>query len=320
MPTKTKQVKSARTASRKSIDSSSTTHPALQGNKVSSTLSKTEDGTIKLMLNIPQEVVEKEKEESIKHLAKDITIPGFRKGKAPKDKVKNSISANSIIEHTLQHLLPDAFSQAITQHKITPAVYPKFEIISVREDQDWQIQAITCELPIPQLGDYTKAIKNNSTKDAIWTPSKGGDKTKPADKSIEQKQQEALESILAQTKITIPDILIQEEVERRLSALLSRLENLGITLEAYLKNTNKTADQLKGEYKKQAQESITLELSLTQIAEKENIKVKEEEIDSAIQASGTTQSIQSLNTPQQRRTIKGILVRKKALDALTALV
>ena len=51
--------------------------------KITSTVAKEADGTIQITFSLPQEPVKKAREAVVADLAKDVEVPGFRKGKAP---------------------------------------------------------------------------------------------------------------------------------------------------------------------------------------------------------------------------------------------
>ena len=61
-----------------------------------STIKREENGNIVLRITIPIGSVKKAQETVLEDLAKDLTIQGFRKGKAPKHVVKKHISQDKI--------------------------------------------------------------------------------------------------------------------------------------------------------------------------------------------------------------------------------
>lgn len=290
---------------------------------LSGSFAKSDDGTIQLTFTIPFKQIKSVREETAAEIGKDIQVPGFRKGKAPLDKVISQIPQDILIEKTLGKILPKLLGEAITKHKIKPAVYPKFELVKAVEGEDWQVRAVTCELPEINLGDYKKTIAGALRAKAIWTPDStktAGDKT---DKKIskEEKEQEIIKILLETIKITIPKLLINEEVNHKLSNLLARLEKLGLTLETYLPSIGKTAETLRAEYEKQAKEALSLDLILNKIAEKEKIEVSEKQIQEMIKVSAADPKLaEKLDTPEQRRIIESILRRRAALDSLSALL
>lgn len=262
--------------------------------EITSSLAKSDDGSIQITFTIPFSLVQNAKGEALVEFAKEVEIPGFRKGKAPQAQVEAKIPQAKLIERLLGKILPKALSSALAEYKIRPAVYPKFELIKAKDNENWEVVAKTCEIPKFELGDYKKAL------------SKLG---KPKDK-----EQEIIKFLLETIHIHIPKILIDEEVNARLSNLLERIEKLGLSLESYLASIRKTPEILRKEYEGQSQSAISLELILEKIAEAEKIKVKESQIDEAIKtASGDPKLF-------ERRSVATILRRRAALDSLISLL
>jgi len=274
-----------------------------------SVVAKEENGNVQITFTIPFSLVKKAQEETIAEMAKDMEIPGFRKGKAPIAKVKEKVSQAGLIEHSLSHVLPKALGEAITEHKLRLAVYPKWELISSKDNEDWQIRGVSCEIPEVLLSDYKKIIAGEIRAASLK-------KAVPAGRqelSKEEKEQVVIQALLANIKIKIPSVLIEEEANSRLSNLLSRLEKLGLALEGYLASSGKTAEELRAEYANQAKDAISLDLILSKIAESEGIKVSEKEIDEAIKVAGTEEN------PDRQRIVESILKRRMALEFLLKL-
>jgi len=287
-------------------------------NSSKTVIARSDDGNIQITFTIPWKDIEKTQEEVAKEIGKEIEVPGFRKGMAPVTKVIEHISRQTLLEKTLSKLLPKLVSEAINKHKITPAVYPRFELIKAVEGEDWQIRAVTCELLPINLGDYKKEIIGLTRAKSLWIPGKGTKEEKKPTR--EEKEQEILKLLLEKIDVKIPKMLIEEETNSRLSKLLERLEKLGLTLESYLSSIGKTPETLRKEYEKQAKEALSLDLILTEIAKEEKISVDPKEIDSAIDAAKADPKLaEELNTPERRQFIEVILKRRKALDMLISL-
>lgn len=280
--------------------------------QIGSSLARQEDGTIQITFTIPPFVLEKTKSEVASELARDIEVPGFRKGKAPVAKVLDKIPQNSLTEKVLARILPKALAGAITKYKLKPAIYPKFELIKATLGDDWQVRAVTCELPEIDLGDYKKTIAGLE---------KGkGEESHSAKASRDKKEQEVIKNLLETVKIKVPAILLEEEVNTRLSNLLSRLEKLGLSLEGYLASIGKTSETLRKEYETQAQNAIALDLILNKIADEEGVKIAQTEVEKVIQVQGDPRLAERLKTPEQKALIISILRRRAALDSLVNLI
>jgi len=276
--------------------------------KITSTIAREDNGNIQITFTIPFSLLASAQSKVVEEYAKEAEIPGFRKGNAPIEKVKEKIPQATLTEKGLARILPEALSSAINENKIRPAIYPKFELIKADENEPWQVRAITCELPLVVLPDYTKLIKEGIIK-TIKEISK------------EEKEQKAIKILLDAVKINIPKLLISEEVDARLSSLLQKIEKLGLSLEGYLSSIGKTPEKLREEYELQAKNTISIELILNEVIKDRKIEVKEVQIDEAIKAASADPKLaESLNTPEQRRFIQSVLSRRSALDYLISLI
>lgn len=301
--------------------------------KITSVLARQDDGAIQLTLTIPEEIILKIRELVIKRLIDELTIPGFRKGKAPNDLALKQIDMQRVYENTLQHLLPEAYAQAVTEHNLQPVLAPRFELLNVDEGQDWQVRAHTCEAPNVVLGDYKSKIKDLKKSD-IWIPGnpsagfhsdesseRAGQEKK--ERTQEDKEQQVIKTILDTSDAKIPTLLIDEEVNHRLSQLVEQVQKLGLSVEQYLNSTGKNVEQLKSEYAEQAKESIKLVLALNKVAQEEKVDISDQEIDAIMSAGSNALSKENLNNDQQaeqKRLVRSVLLRRKAIESLTSLI
>lgn len=282
--------------------------------KITSVVAREDNGNIQITFTLPFSIVKEAQDNVIKEFAKDTEIPGFRKGMAPLEKVAAKIPQNTLIEHALSHVLPKALAEAITNNKLQIAIYPKFELINAKEGETWQIRGVTCELPKVELGDYKKSIQGALRSNSIIVPGK-----EKKELTREEKENIAIKALLDSIKLKLPQILVDEEVDSRLSSLLGRLEKLGLALESYLSSIGKKVEDLRSEYTNQAKDAISLDLILTKVAEDENINVDQKEIEGALEMSQVDPKAKDMNPEEidnKKRLMESILKRRKALDFL----
>ena len=102
------------------------------------------------------------------------------------------------------------------------------------------------------------------------------------EKETEQKDKVRLatvEELVKQTEGDIPNILIDSETDKMLYRLEADITNAGLKLEDYLKQINKTESDLRMEWRADAEKRAKLQMIIHSIAEKENLKPTEEEIE-----------------------------------------
>jgi len=275
--------------------------------------------TFEITVEIPWPEVEKTQETIIEEQGKQLEIKGFRKGMVPKNMVKDVLGKEKLIRLVLEKILPDLFQKAVEELKLKPILSPKVDLISTDESKDWQVKFLSCEEPEITLGNYKEEIKKAlGTKAKIWTPGEGKEE-KPQDKENEKEKKIniALEWLLKNLKIEISDLLIEDEVNRKLSGLIDQTQKLGLTVEQYLASSGKKIDSIKEEYAKQSQENLLFEFILGKIADEEKISVTEEDLNkAAVKAESETQE---KVLEGQKYYLAILLRRQKTLDFLAGL-
>ncbi|PIS14377.1 hypothetical protein COT64_02975 [Candidatus Shapirobacteria bacterium CG09_land_8_20_14_0_10_39_12] len=281
-----------------------------------SALNRLADGTIEITITIPKGRVAAAYQKTLQALVKEVQVKGFRRGKAPLARAEKEIPKTTVYEEVLKALIPEVYLESVKEHNLKPIINPRVTIVSLEEAKDWQIKATTCELPHIDLNDYKEAVSKNFAAEKIWVP--GKDKA-AAPKDDNQHLEKIFQTLVATVKIQVPEILIQDEVDRMLSRLLDQTNQLGITVEQYLASSNKTKDQLKAEYHQEAEKSLKLEFILGAIADSEKIAVPEAEVDKMIAAVPDEKSRQAFTDPGQRAYIRQLLRKRQVIDNLSKL-
>lgn len=285
-----------------------------------SALNRLANGNLELTINIPWKKVKTTYEQVLAGWAKKAEIKGFRPGKAPQKIVEQQISKSKIYEETLKVILPEVYLQAVKEHQLKPILNPQIKVISLNENKDWQVKAITCEAPKVNLGDYLNAIKKETPPAKIWVPGEANKEDKQKTKtSYDQKMNQVFTVLLQTATLDLPSILVEQEVNRMLSRLLDQTGKLGLTVEQYLDSLQKSQEQLRKEYQEQARRTLKLEFILSAIADKEKIKVSESEVEKMIAAVPDPKIQETLKTPEQKAYLRSLLRKRQVIDRLLKL-
>jgi len=274
-------------------------------------LERQQDGTIKITITLTQDKIKSTQDAVILDLAKQINVAGFRKGKAPLEMATSQLNPEQVREEVLKRLLPQAYIEAVQEHKLNPIMNPKMHIEKIEDGKDWIFYALTCEMPTVELGDYKESVKNLGAKSKIIIPGKEEESKKPP-------LEEIIKAVLKGAKVQIPQVLAEQEADRLLSQLLNDVKRLGLSLDQYLGSTNRKPEELRAEYLKRAEEDIKLEFVLQKIAEMEKIVVDEKEIEEAIQKAKDPAEKENLSA--NKYMLAGILRQQKTLDSLMSLI
>jgi len=85
--------------------------------------------------------------------AKDITVPGFRKGKAPRAIVEKMYGAGIFYEDAINDLIPDAFNDALKESGLDIVGQPEFDVVSL-DDNGLVLSAKVYVKPEANIADY----------------------------------------------------------------------------------------------------------------------------------------------------------------------
>jgi len=250
------------------------------------TAEKGPKNTVEATVTIPKDVVKREYELAFEILKAALQIEGFRKGKVPEAIAQKHIAKETVYQELLRTIVPKIYDEIVKKENLKPIISPKIELVSAKENEDWRLRINIAQKPVIDLSSYKDAIKKvkaSAKKADIWVPGKSQSKEGPTDKEKTQHQQELLNQILSTilmtSKIEIPDIIVEEELNRRLAKLVDDIQKIGLTTEAYLKSKGLTIDEQKARFKREIEDTYKLEFLLQEIADKEGIKIENSDLD-----------------------------------------
>ncbi|MDG0815083.1 trigger factor [Bdellovibrio svalbardensis] len=107
----------------------------------------------KISIEIPAAVVQSSFNKVFNGIQKDVTIKGFRKGKAPLNTIK-SMYGDRVKQDVVQDLVQKHYAEALQEHKLEPISYPEFEFADPTEDKDFSFTAAFDVRPEINLKKY----------------------------------------------------------------------------------------------------------------------------------------------------------------------
>ena len=117
--------------------------------------------------------------------------------------------------------------------------------------------------------------------------------------------------------IEISDLIIEQELNKKLSQLLDDVNKIGLTVESYLESKKETIDSIKNKFKKEIEDTYKLEFIFEAIAEEAKLTVEKADIDTLITQTKDEASRQQIE--QNSYFYASILRRQKTIDYLLSL-
>ncbi len=180
----------------------------------------------------------------------------------------------------------------------------------------------------PQPASVASDVPDDSFAKAVGAQSLPDLKTKiKTDMEAESKynaeldyEEAILQEVEKMTSVDVPDILVQDELNRMLVSLQRRVADMGLLLEDYLKGQNKTMEGIKAEWRPQAEKNVRMELGLSEIARMEKVDITDQELQAEIDKITDNRVKQQFESQEPRMHLRHALRQTKTLNLLKTLV
>ncbi len=116
---------------------------------------KTNPGEMTLEFSVDKEVFKKAISDSYRKNVSKVTVPGFRKGKAPRAVIEKMYGKGFFYEDAFNAILPDAFEAALKESNIGETVgQPEFDVLSADEENGVVFTAKVFPKPEANIKNY----------------------------------------------------------------------------------------------------------------------------------------------------------------------
>ena len=122
------------------------------------------------------------------------------------------------------------------------------------------------------------------------------------------------------TTVELPEILIQDELNRMLVSLQRRVADMGLLLDDYLKSQGKSLEQIKNEWRVQAEKNVRMELGLSEIARMENVTISDDELKAEIDKIQDQKIKAQFDAQEPKLHLRHALRQTRTLDLLKKMV
>ena len=114
---------------------------------------KKENSTVELVIEVSAAEFEAAIEKVYNKQKKNIMLPGFRKGKAPRKMIEKMYGAEVFYEDAIEESYPAAYEAALAEAGIEPVAYPKLEIVEMGKE-GYTFKAVVTVKPEASIKDY----------------------------------------------------------------------------------------------------------------------------------------------------------------------
>lgn len=126
-----------------------------------SSVEKLSDTRVKLNVEVPFEELKSEIDQAYKALAQQINIPGFRRGKAPRQLIDARIGRGPVLEQVVNDMLPTRYQQACEENELVVLGQPAIDITKIEDNDVVEFTAevdVRPEITVPDFAAFNVEV------------------------------------------------------------------------------------------------------------------------------------------------------------------
>jgi len=109
------------------------------------------DSQVVLQIEIDPDQMDRTLDRAYRRLVQRAELPGFRKGKAPRELLERHLGRERLVHEALDMLIPEAYNKALEEHEIDAIDQPRLDIV---QEEPLIFKATVPVRPTARLGDY----------------------------------------------------------------------------------------------------------------------------------------------------------------------
>lgn len=116
-------------------------------------LTKLEGCKVEVNVKVDTETWKAAQEKAFKKLCNEVTVQGFRKGKAPETVARKHVDPMKAMDEAINSLLPNIYKDIIEKDNVQPFAQPKVDVTKL-SDTDLEVKFVIVTAPEVKLGNY----------------------------------------------------------------------------------------------------------------------------------------------------------------------
>ncbi|MCK7674986.1 trigger factor [Corynebacterium pygosceleis] len=133
-----------------------------------SSVEQLNDTRVKITVEVPFEDLKPEFDQAYKALAQQVSIPGFRKGKAPRQLIEARVGRGPVLEQVVNDMLPSRYGAAVEENDLKVIGQPVVDVTRIEDGELVEFTAevdVRPEITLPDFSDISVEVAPLATDD-----------------------------------------------------------------------------------------------------------------------------------------------------------
>lgn len=173
---------------------------------------------------------------------------------------------------------------------------------------------------LPAIDDeFAKDVSEFNTLEEYKADIKEKLKTSKEAQAKAEKETRTMDKLVEQVEVTLPEPMVDHEIEHMVKDFEQNLQYQGLTLDKYLEILNMSMDDLKNQFRDNAVKSIKMNLAMEYVIKAENIEVTDEDVNAKIEELASIYGREAdsfKNNPNVANYLTAQLKQEKAIKVL----
>jgi trigger factor len=122
----------------------------------------------KLTVEVPFEELKPSLDRAYQTIAKQINVPGFRRGKVPPMVIDRQVGRGAILDQAINDALPQLYIQALQDNDLQPLAQPEIEVTKLEDNESLEFTAevdVKPDIELPSYDDLTAQVADVTVTD-----------------------------------------------------------------------------------------------------------------------------------------------------------
>jgi trigger factor len=122
----------------------------------------------KLTVEVPFEELKPSLDAAYKKIAKQINVPGFRRGKVPPAVIDRQVGRGAVLEEAVNEVVPQKYIEALQANDLQPLAQPEIEVTKFEDNEALEFTAevdVKPEIKLPTYDGVTASVEDIAVSD-----------------------------------------------------------------------------------------------------------------------------------------------------------